>query len=444
MKKVLTGRVGKLTAWIMFLSITGLVLTSILPWISVTETTPSQGELFFNLEMMKKSYNEEVIDLSEKINLIDISFFLVLIFSILSYLSLTIYRSQKYSSFSQLIMIIEGCAIVILSALIIFLNFNFIKTVEDLEGISTAYILLSIKYIYIVLIVGVGLLISSVPYTGIVVTYSVKYLRDLAKQKKSGQKTSEQEKLLKKNIDKYEGNITKDQLLKEQLYLRKKPTDKLISESIEIEDWLKDELENIERPTENIKKQIEKSLLQEEDFQIEKEETEKEKPPSEINFTLKDTEAKDEKEIREKTTQELEKEIPSLKKPITESFKSEDKKIETELSENIAESKSFENILSSAIEKKQKEIKKTDFNHQKNETSETMEKKDIQEEDSEEIEKTDTSDVETMEDKSSELNYETRLFTVRCPECKNVFTVKKTGTVTDIKCPRCGKEGIIR
>jgi len=444
MKKVLTGMVAKLTAWIMFLSIIGLALTSILPWISVTETRPVQEELFFNLEMMKKSYNEDIIDLSGQINLIEISFFLVLILSILSYLSLTIYRSQKYPSFSQLIMIIEGCAILIISALIIFLNFNFIKTVEDIEGISTSYIFLSIKYVHILLIVCVGLLIGSVSYTGIVANHSVRYLRDTAKQKSSGQKTSEQEELSKKNPDKYEGDITKNQLLKEQLNLRKKPTDRLISESTEIEDWLKDELENIERPTGNIKKQIEKSLLQEEDFQIEKDETEKERRRSEETLTLNDTEAKDEKEIREKPTQVLEKEIPSLKKPMTEPFKSENKKIETEISENITDSKSFENILSSAIEKKQKEIKKTDFNYQKNETSETIESKETQEEDSKAIEKTDTSDVEKMEDKSSELNYETKIFTLRCPECKNVFTVKKTGADTDIKCPRCGKEGIIR
>ena len=453
MKKVLTGKVGKLTAWIMFLSITGLALTSILPWISVTETTPVEGELFFNLEMMKKSYNEDIIDLSEKINLIDTSFFLVLIFSILSYLSLTIYRSQRYSSFSQSMMIIEGCVIVILSAFIVFLNFNFIKTVEDIEGISASYIFLCIKYVHILLILCVGLLISSVSYTGIVVTYSVRYLRDKAKQK-----TSEQEELSKKIPKKYEGNVTKNQLLKEELNLRKKPTDNLTSESTEIEDWLKDELDGIERPTRNIKEQMEK----EEEETKEKEEDEgliieadaeaiekalKKHAEEDLQIEKEEPKTTDEEEkIKEETSQELEKENLPLKKPMTEPFKSEEKKIEDEISEDTTDDyyNSFEKVLSSAIEKKQKEIKKTAVNDQENETSEAIERKDTQEEDSEEIERTDTSDVEKKEDKSSELDEETKIFTVRCPECKNVFTVKKTGEVTDIKCPRCGKEGIIR
>ena len=456
MKKVLTAKVGKLTAWVMFLSITGLALTSILPWISFTETTPVEEELFFNLEMMKKSYNEDVVDLSEKINLIDTSFFLVLIFSILSYLSLTIYRSQKYSSFSQSMMIIEGCAIVILSAFIIFLNFNFIKTVEDIEGISASYIFLSIKYIHILLILCVGLLISSVSYTGIVVIYSVRCLRDTTKQK-----TSEQEELSKKNPEKYEENITKNQLLKEELNLRKKPADNLTSESTEIEDWLKDELESIERPTRNIKEQMEKEEEETNEETKEKEEDEgliieadaeaiekalKKHAEEDLQIEKEEPKTTDEEEkIKEETSQELEKENLPLKKPMVEPFKSEEKKIETEISEDTTDDyNSFEKVLSSAIEKKQKEIKKADVNDQENETSEAIERRDTQEEDSEEIEKTDTSDVETKEDKSSELNYETKIFTVRCPECKNVFTVKKTGEVTDIKCPRCGKEGIIR
>jgi len=207
MKKVLTDKVGKLTAWIMFLSIIGLVFTSVLPWISVTETTPVEGELFFNLEMMEKSHNEDIINLSEKINLIDTSFFLVLIFSILSYLSFIIYRSRTCSSFAQLMIIIGGCAIIILSVLIIFSNFNFIKTVEDIEGISASYMFTSIKYAYMPLIVGVGLLISSVSYTGIVVFYSIRYFRDQLKQKKSTQKTSEPKKISKKTTEKDEENM---------------------------------------------------------------------------------------------------------------------------------------------------------------------------------------------------------------------------------------------
>lgn len=459
MKKVLTDKVGKLTAWIMFLSIIGLVFTSVLPWISVTETTPVEGELFFNLEMMEKSHNEDIINLSEKINLIDTSFFLVLIFSILSYLSFIIYRSRTCSSFAQLMIIVGGCAIIILSVLIIFSNFNFIKTVEDIEGISASYMFTSIKYAYMPLIVGVGLLISSVSYTGIVVFYSIRYFRDQLKQKKSTQKTSEPEKISKKTTEKDEENITKTMLLKEDL--RKKSTEHLTSECTEIEDWLKDELQNIESPTKNIKEQMEKEEEEIKEETKEKEEDEgliieadaeaiekalKKHTGEDLHIEKEEPETTDEEEkIKEEKSQELEKENLPLKKPIAEPFKSEEKKIETEISEDTTDDyNSFEKVLSSAIEKKQKERKKTDISNQETETSETIEKKDIQEEDSEEIEKTDTSEVDTKEDKSSELHDEKKMFTVRCPECKNVFTVEKTGEVTDIKCPRCGKEGVVR
>ena len=36
------------------------------------------------------------------------------------------------------------------------------------------------------------------------------------------------------------------------------------------------------------------------------------------------------------------------------------------------------------------------------------------------------------------------IMTVRCPGCKNIFKVEKQGNVTEIKCPKCGKEGIVK
>ncbi len=33
---------------------------------------------------------------------------------------------------------------------------------------------------------------------------------------------------------------------------------------------------------------------------------------------------------------------------------------------------------------------------------------------------------------------------VRCPQCKNIFTVEKDEDVTRIECPKCGKKGIAK
>jgi DNA-directed RNA polymerase subunit RPC12/RpoP len=35
-------------------------------------------------------------------------------------------------------------------------------------------------------------------------------------------------------------------------------------------------------------------------------------------------------------------------------------------------------------------------------------------------------------------------FNVRCPQCKEIFSAEKSEEVTKIKCPHCGKEGIIK
>ena len=106
MKNGLLDRIKKILSWIIFLSFFGIIFTSLIPWISVSETYPVEEDLFFNLDMMKKSNNENMITLSETVDLISISFFLLFCFCILSYLGLILYRSNKAKSISQIIIII--------------------------------------------------------------------------------------------------------------------------------------------------------------------------------------------------------------------------------------------------------------------------------------------------------------------------------------------------
>jgi len=73
-------------------------------------------------------------------------------------------------------------------------------------------------------------------------------------------------------------------------------------------------------------------------------------------------------------------------------------------SEELPTSPLFEKALSSAIEKRQPEI-------EKEETERQPVKKKI---------------------------------SVRCPECKNVFTIEKDEDITRIECPKCGKKGIAK
>ena len=61
-----------LTISIIVFSIIGLILMSVLPWISVTERDSVKEDLHFNFEMMKKSTNEQISNLTGDINLINI------------------------------------------------------------------------------------------------------------------------------------------------------------------------------------------------------------------------------------------------------------------------------------------------------------------------------------------------------------------------------------
>ena len=447
MKNDLSEKAAKLTAWIIFLSIIGLTLISIFPLISVEETSLVEEELYFNLEMMEKSYNDNIVSLSGKINIINTSFFLVLIFGILSNIGLTIYRSQKYPSFAQLIIIVGGCSIIILSFLIIFLHIIFITTVGELEGISTSNIIPQLKFVYIPLTVCVVLLIGSVSYTWIVASYFIKYHKEDIKPKQEN--NFKLEKTLKKTSEKAKDSLTKTKpLLQEGIDIRKKSVKNQTYKYEEVEDWLKDELQNLEKTTITDKEEIhssseknhvEKMLIQEEKPRIETEKTE--------NIPIKLEEAEStivEKEIPENPSQEEEKEIPSSKKLQPESFKLKEEKDETGESENLFISKSFEKALSSAINKKQIE-RKLEAENKKIEginSAESYEQyKQEETENSGEI--FNIPDIKIEESNSYGQEPEKKRLRVRCPNCENVFIVEKTGDATKIRCPRCGKDGFI-
>ena len=49
-------------------------------------------------------------------------------------------------------------------------------------------------------------------------------------------------------------------------------------------------------------------------------------------------------------------------------------------------------------------------------------------------------DIKIEESNSYGQRPEKKRLRVRCPNCENVFIVEKTGDVTKIRCPRCGKD----
>ena len=140
----------------------------------------------------------------------------------------------------------------------------------------------------------------------------------------------------------------------------------------------------------------------------------------------KKEEIKEEQPHRE----EIKKETTPPTKSSAEPFKSDVKKTEIEIPKEMLLSKSFDTVLSSAIEKRKKGTKKSDAKKEKVEVETNKDKTD------EPTAEGGTTDEIREGDKVT--------FTVRCPGCKNVFSVEKTGDVTNIKCPKCGKAGVVK
>jgi hypothetical protein len=94
MRNVIAKRIGKLSAWIIFFAIISLILIHFTSWISVETSIPGEN-VNYNFEMIKNSGNVEIQSLSENLDFLDLSLWLVVVFSLISYIGLTLYRCQK-------------------------------------------------------------------------------------------------------------------------------------------------------------------------------------------------------------------------------------------------------------------------------------------------------------------------------------------------------------
>jgi len=455
MKNDLLDRIKKILSWIIFLSFFGIIFTSLIPWISVSETYPVEGDLFFNLDMMKKSTDKNIITLSETVEQISLCFLLSFCFCILSYLGLILYRSNKAKSISQIIIIIGGCAFVILSIAIVRFNYYFIKIVQDSEYTSLPEILGPIKFAYLPLITGIFSLILSIIFTWIMVTFSLQYFRE-----KTGKNIKSKDEQINKKTSDTEAVILFDESSKKD-----KPKGAQAEDHKDIENWLKDEVENIDRNTEKFDQDLinipvekeeemkididdteprekidKKPLVENEEITEEQPKIKEELPPPQENES-KIQEEKNEEEIKpeinnentkeEKNEEEIKPEINNentkKSKPVVSPFKPKEKTEETVISDDLGTPISFDNVLSSVIDKTQGKRKKKPISNDELDEDELDEKYD-----EEEIE----GDTDIEKGKV--------IITVRCPECKKVFKVEKTGDITEIKCPKCGKEGIVK
>ncbi len=382
MKKGRTAKKAKkLAISIVVSSIIGLILLSLLPWISVVENDSVKEDLYFNFEMMKKSSNEEISDLADDLNLINISFWALIILCLLSYIGATIQISGKFSVLGNILLLI-GCTALIFSILVIYLQLIISENIGKIDTISASTIYTPINYAYILLIPSFLILICSAIYTGITILHSI---QKFTSSKKSMKDKKEEKKTNKKKSE----TKAKEPAKKDKLALEKKPLEPVTDEKrIQMEQWLTDQAHDME--------------------------------------TQAAEEASLEPVVKVKSKQPFPEEKPL---DIEEKSKQPDE---------LLASKSLEDALSSAIQKKQTEIEGQELLETENNK---IEKK--VEEPKSEIQSNKTSEENEEISPQIEESVKNKI-SIRCPQCKHTFIAEKGEGITKIKCPECGKEGVIK
>jgi len=365
----------RLSIWVVILSIISLFFISFFPLISTTEQDFVKKDLYYNYEMMKNTDNYEIFKITEKLDLIYLSIWLILIFSLISFLGSIIYASGKLSILG-LIFVLCGCFVIILSILAIYNQIQIVNSLKQSNILSPASIFSSFYFIYITLIPNIIILILSIFYVWTATLAFFKFIKDYLKSDRENKKIKKQ----KKEKKSYFENMPDKKTVENKSKIKEK--------SIEMEAWLKGQVENEESKDEK-KKEI----------------NEKEEEIEPINETIKDEEKNE--EIND--TKKIEK-----KSPFANNIK-EKEQTKKDIEVKKEDTKSFEKALSSAIQKRKPGVE---------------EKQDIKE--------------KITKEKNEKENVEDKKINVRCPKCKTVFSITKEGTFTKIKCPSCGKEGVIR
>jgi len=323
-------KVVKLTVLIVILSITSQILVSMFPWVSISENDFVKEELHFNFEMIKKSNDDEIYSLASTINVINLCFWFLIIFGLLSYLGATIHISKKISTPGYILLSI-GCLTLIFSIIAIYFQFIINGEIENIDTISASAITPFFKYYHILLIHSFIIFIFSAMYTRVIISHSITRFLDLKEEMKNKR---EQKAILLNNIVNTEYNQDfKNEDFKEKIAIK--------NDFSKIEMQQKDENEiKVDSKIEEKHKEIEQ-FLGGKDIDKEKPTIEEKKPETELNEPLKKEESKeivikaDEKETKGEII-----------------FPSEKNSLKPKDSYEPTVSESFEKALSSAIQKK--------------------------------------------------------------------------------------------
>ncbi len=190
-------RIRIINSWFIIVLMLGLFFCYYIPWFSIDQTHPVEDNLYFNYNMMKKSSDEKILGVSETVELLIISMWIILIFALFSQLGLSIYSSPDYDTIG-LLFILSGSIITIISSFLAFIfNYMVINGIQDLSSaVYPSYVLPGLNYYYLPMISIIILMVLSVYYTLLVAPSCLNHLKkiEVEEDKEIWRKAAESQK----------------------------------------------------------------------------------------------------------------------------------------------------------------------------------------------------------------------------------------------------------
>lgn len=448
-------------SWLIFFSIIGLILTFFLPWVSIHENDQGKEKMLFNFEMMKDSNDVNLNYLSEKVELVHLAFASILVFSLFSFLGMMMFYSERFKTLGQIFLSIGGILIAVSSFLTIFHSINFVRNVNNFETISVSNVTLVMNHPFILQLVGLACLILALYYNLNVAGYSIDYFQDNFRKQtgeKEDIKTAEVEPITSGEIKNAKQFEFKNQDSRSQ------PTKRTNAKTMEIEKWLN---EMVKKQSQNAVYRSPEEKTNEIDTSVGKKDNEEIKDEVEDNIEEIDVSSEgdysnsDSYEPDDRKTKKSVFETGNKKETLTTEI---DKEKSSEKTDGKSyPSKSLDEVLSYAIEKRnlgkkqKKEIVQQKEDAKKKKNAKIVEKPEKEEQDNTPKEKKSYDPKQYQKPEGSkkqdsakpginekDKKSETKTMKIRCPQCNQVFSIEKTDTIDKIKCPKCGYESDIQ
>jgi len=446
---------------------TVLFLSTIsLPWISLRDMGNGAEEFHLNYEMMAQSIFPEISQIANNVNSINVLLMFIVFLGLFSLLATTYHVASKTCKLGFYMIIFSNIIIILTSLLIVYKYFSVIFYINDVAMISLSSPIPYFSYCFISLIGSVVFASISGVYGGYISIFTIFQYKEIRHEMKkfSGlptfsykpdDKQLDIEKCRQENISgMYSVTEKNDEL---PVFSGDNPEELRFENTDEFDEGDEEfiieesEDENIEEETDEKEIKIVKHKQDRIPFSFDK-------PIEKLKNPVVDKKEKKEQKLRSPFS--FDKPVEKLKNPVVNKKENKEQKLRSPFS--------FDNKVEKApsqstIDKKEEHVKDEEGANEFGKLSQNLQNKkslEIIEQGRREAQVDMQKDIDLnpqpsenrslKKDGSSQENLQINIdldkksISVMCPKCKNIFSITKTSGVTSIKCPVCGKEGIIR